>query len=109
MTANGDGLSNAGISPRERLERIENMLTKIDEKLDSKADISRVVVLEQFMIESRGRNPERLIAELREAQSHIRTLESEHQVMRRRIAYYSGAAAVIAFIGREIWTQAGPI
>ena len=41
-----NGLSNAGISPRERLERIENMLAKIDEKLDYKADLAYVARIE---------------------------------------------------------------
>lgn len=41
-----DGLSNAGLSPRERLERIEHLLEKIDDKLDTKADAQRLYTLE---------------------------------------------------------------
>lgn len=38
MNDGHDDLKGAGISPRERLERIEAMLEKIDGKLDNKTD-----------------------------------------------------------------------
>lgn len=46
MTEPTNGLSNAGLSPRERLERIEHLLEKIDDKLDTKADAQRLYTLE---------------------------------------------------------------
>ena len=46
MSTPHDDLVGAGISPKERLERIETMLERIDNKLDNKADRSDLIILE---------------------------------------------------------------
>ena len=46
MTDMADSIQNAGITAKERLERIENTLGRIEEKLDNKADKAEVVALE---------------------------------------------------------------
>ena len=88
-----DGLQNAGISPRERLERIERMLEKIDDKLDTKADAALVTSLQSRLeiIERDGTNLARA------ADRHASDARSEISRVKIKMAFYAGALAAASF------------
>lgn len=104
-------LRNIGISPRERLERIETMLERIDGKLDSKADASEVValnvrlsVLEASVIEhhalilhDRGKD---WVTNL---ESEVDNLHREHNRIKTRMAYFAGVAATVVVVAEIIF------
>ena len=81
-----DSLRGISISPRERLERIENLLGVINGKLDQKADKADLGALEV----------------------RVRGLELQLQRVQQRLAYYAGALALAAIsleIGTRVWTR----
>jgi hypothetical protein len=95
----------AGISPKERLERIEAMLSGIDKKLDGKADVAIVIametrlsLLEKAQIEQRmlqRANEEKVL----EARTLAEALRVESAQITRRVAYAGGAVAAAVFLG----------
>ena len=81
-----DSLRGISISPRERLERIENLLGVINGKLDQKADKTDLGALEV----------------------RVRGLELQLQRVQQRLAYYAGALALAGIaleIGTRFWTR----
>jgi len=120
MTDNDDSLRGIGISPRERLERIEALLGVIDSKLDQKADKADVVALDQRVrtLELHGTSlaqetklaVERLqgvseahLGEMRGAVDALAAGQSHIQV---RLSYYAGGLAVLAVglsVASRIW------
>lgn len=89
--ASEDSLSNAGISPRERLERIEQMLERIDGKLDGKANAAEVAGLEA-RIRELELNGSVHIPEMR---AKVEALEVGHGVIQRKLAYATGTIVVV--------------
>lgn len=75
-----DTLRSIGISPRERLERIEKMLETIDGKLDGKVDMTEFVKLE----------------------TRVDGLHRDHENLKNRMAWLAGALAVGAILGEYI-------
>lgn len=112
MTDPENDLRNIGISPRERLERIESLLGRMDEKLDNKADAAtvlamslRIAALEQT---EAARVAAEKVADTQEEQFHYQMraemtlLEKEHNELKRQIAYYAGGLVVVLFVAEEI-------
>lgn len=108
-TEEPDSLRSIGISPRERLERIENLLGSIDAKLDVKADKEDLRLLEGRVREmelhgSSGLQELRgIVTEAKHlseknaavqniAMTEVRTL---HQATQTKLAYYAGGLAVL--------------
>lgn len=117
MTSGGvDGLQNAGITPKERLERIEAMLTKIDEKLDGKADAALVAAIEVRLRTLENYGPERVAhmyevmdgrvtkieqegsPHARLAEVGIKELNDEVQVVKKWVLMASGGLGVLVFV-----------
>lgn len=108
MASDHDDLVGAGISPRERLQRIEELLGVIDSKLDSKADATalialtlRVATLEKEVTEHTANAAYRQErdAEMRNA---VKTLEQGHESLKQRVAYAAGAAAVVVVVAEVL-------
>lgn len=105
-----DTLRSAGISPRERLERIENILTRMDEKLDNKADalvvnalIARIAALELAgaLVAQQSSS---LASDVRDKlDSKIEKLQGEHAKLDKKLSRYAGAVAVILFLAPFVW------
>lgn len=90
--SNGDGLTNAGITPKERLERIEAMLERIDAKLDAKANESDVVALEL-----RVREMELELSSFDGLKKEHEELFVELNALRQKVFMASGGLAVLVF------------
>lgn len=109
-----DSLRSIGISPRERLARIEALLVTIDDKLSSKASQVDMLALEVRIrkIETEGSvhareavEEARRLAREREEDlimltKEYRQLRSDHEGLGRKIAWAFGALAVAA-VGAE--------
>lgn len=91
-------LKSIGISPRERLERIEAVLERIDNKLDGKADQSTVVAMEVRLkaVEACIERGEDLKIRYAELNAVFKELHADHEQLRNRMAYYFGGIAAIA-------------
>ena len=115
-----DSMNGAGITAKERLERIETILGKIDSKLDNKADRADLVSLEQRVrdLELHGTNlaqetkqvVERLRgvneAHLGEMRSAVDALAAGQSHIQSKLAYYAGGLAVLALgleLASRIW------
>jgi hypothetical protein len=113
-------LRNIGITPRERLERIENMLVNIDEKLDVKADKTEMLQLEarvraievegsrlareaihkaDVLAHERLRDIEQLEVRLvkfdSDLASDVERLRKDHSALSSRVSWAFGAVAAI--------------
>jgi hypothetical protein len=111
-----DSLRSIGISPRERLARIESLLVTMDSKLDNKANRADVLALETrvWEIEVRGtaatniacEEAKRLAAEReadhKELQEHVARLRADHEALSKRIAWGFGALTVAAIVAEYI-------
>jgi hypothetical protein len=104
MVNREDDLSHAGISPRERLQRIEDLLTKVDGKLDGKADQAdlialegRVRAIEYLGAEARAQTIERA-ANVVKQDRRLSDLESNVVSMGRKLAYATGTISVVIVI-----------
>ena len=109
-----DSLRSIGISPRERLARIETLLVTIEQKLDNKASQADFLALEQRVreIETKGthniteslaearRLARERIADLKELEQDFQLLREDHEALGRKIAWAFGALAVAA-VGAE--------
>lgn len=105
-----DTLRSIGISPRERLGRIEALLTRMDEKLDNKADASmvsnlaaRISALE--LSEAVGnRDASALAIEVRDRLDvRVSALQKQHMRLDKRLSYYAGAVAAILLAAPFVW------
>lgn len=108
-----DNLVGAGITPKERLERIEVLLTNIDEKLDTKTSQAdhlalalKVEVMQKEFIEHKVWATGLL------EDVHILPYQNREEISRlkNRIAYAAGVAAVLAVVAEAIlnnWGIAG--
>lgn len=90
---NGDGLSGAGITPKERLERIEAMLERIDAKLDAKANESDVVALEL-----RVRELELELSSFDGFKKEHDEFFDELNALRQKVFMFSGGIAAFVFV-----------
>lgn len=107
-----ESLRSIGISPRERLARIETLLVAIESKLDSKADKSDIVQLEAriWAIEVHGSHTateaskaaqalsEERARDIKEVETELAALREDHHQLKSRIAWIGGALAVAAVI-----------
>lgn len=91
MSASDDSLAGAGISPRERLQRIEELLGRVDQKLDNKANSADVVALELRVRALEQGGGER-VAEMRE---RVGALDADVAVIGRKLAYATGTLATV--------------
>lgn len=91
MSSTDDSLANAGISPRQRLERIEALLERIDGRLDGKADAGVVWALEE-RVRTLEQNGGDRVVEMRE---HVGVLERDLGALGRKIAYATGTLAAV--------------
>lgn len=89
---NGDGLTGAGITPKERLERIEAMLERIDAKLDAKANESELVALEL-----RVRDMELELSSFDGFKKEHDELFEQLNSLRQKVFMASGGLAVLVF------------
>ncbi len=86
-------LRSISISPKERLQRIEEMLVKIDEKMDSKFDV----------LELRIRTLEINVAPVaEEAKKEIERLNTVVQGIHNKILWASGAIAALVMIAQIV-------
>lgn len=94
MTAPRDDLGNAGITAKERLGNIETILTRMDAKLDGKADVAAVNLLELRVrnLEIHGPEP---MAEMR---IKISALEDSINSVGRKLAYATGTLSVVVVL-----------
>lgn len=93
-----DELVGAGISAKERLERIEALLDRMDRKLDSKVDQAEFLSLDARVrdLELHGSQATRdLVVGCSEMTGTIVELRESHNALKVRIAYAAGAAAVV--------------
>lgn len=93
MPTNGEGLQNAGISPKERLERIESMLERIDQKLDSKASETDLISLEL-----RVRNLELEMSSFEGLRKEHKEFAEGIESLRQKVFMFSGGLAVLMFV-----------
>lgn len=93
-----DDLNNAGISPRERLQRIEELLGRVDAKLDNKANASDVVALELRVRALETSGGER-VQEMRE---RVGSLDGDVRVIGRRLAYATGTLASVIVMSNMV-------
>lgn len=103
-------LRSIGVSPRERLERIENLLTRMDEKLDNKADasvvtslITRISALE--LSEALGNQTAATLAlDVRDKLDvRVSALQKEHQKLDKKLTYYAGGVAALLAAAPFVW------
>lgn len=90
---NGEGLQNAGITPKERLERIESMLERIDQKLDGKANESDLISLEL-----RVRTMELELSSFEGLRKEHKEFAEAIQEIRQKMYMFSGALALGIFL-----------
>lgn len=94
MSDQDDTLRAIGISPRERLERIELLLERVDSKLDGKADAAALAALEM-----RVRANEQMLSpaatEMRAKIAHLDAAIDKHG---RKLAYATGTLSAIIVI-----------
>ena len=114
-----DSLRSIGISPRERLARIEALLLDITSKLDNKANREDLLALEArvWKIEVQGSThaaealteARRLAEERKQAleviDADVEMLRKDHNELKTRIAYIGGALAVAAVISEYFLTH----
>ncbi len=105
-----DDLRSAGISPRERLERIETMLSRIDEKLDTKADAVMVASLSARIsaIELAAavvtNQTTTLANDVRDKlDARVSALQKEHQVLNTKLTWFAGAVAAVITAAPFVW------
>lgn len=96
-----DDLQGAGISPRQRLERIEALLERIDGRLDSKASASDVIALELRVRDLEQSGGER-VSEMRE---RVGGLDADLQVIGRKLAYATGTLATVIVVSEVLLVQ----
>lgn len=89
----GDGLTGAGITPKERLERIEAMLERIDAKLDAKANESDVVALEL-----RVRDMELELSSFDGVKKEHEEIFAELAELRQKVFMATGGLVVLVFL-----------
>lgn len=111
-----DNLRSAGITAKERLARIEDLLVRMDEKLDDKASRSEMAALELRIrsIEVSGSkaandalDEARRLAHEREGDllmldKEYKQLRSDHEMLGKRIAWALGALAVAAVAAEAV-------
>ena len=114
-----DSLRSIGISPRERLARIEALLLDITSKLDNKANREDLLALEArvWKIEVQGsthasealtearRLAEERRQDLETLDADVTLLRKDHIELKTRIAYIGGALAVAAVISEYFLTH----
>lgn len=93
-----DDLNNAGISPRERLQRIETLLERVDQKLDNKANAADLVALELRVrdLETSGG------ARVNEMRERVGSLDSDVQIIGRKLAYATGTLATVIVVSNIV-------
>ena len=89
-----DGLSNAGISPRERLQRIETLLERVDQKLDNKANAADLVALELRVRQLEQHGGERV----QEMRNRVEHLDSAVSIIGKRLAYATGTLSAVVVL-----------
>lgn len=91
MSEDNENFRNAGISPGQRLFRIEELLEKVDSKLDGKADLAYVAQIESRLrlIEIGGD------AHTNELRGRMDRLENTTNSIQRKLAYATGTLAMI--------------
>lgn len=101
-----DDLVGAGISPKERLERIEALLARIDEKLDGKANLHDLYALQLRMevIEKEFAEHKVWATQLL---NQLPALEDGINSLKTRMAYGAGAAALAIIIAEKFITKVG--
>jgi hypothetical protein len=115
-----DSLRSIGISPRERLARIETLLVAIEQKLDNKASQADMLALEvrvreietkgtrhtaEAMVESRRLAEERLV-DLKELEADFAALRMDHEQLGRRLSWALGAVAAAAVVAEYVMAHA---
>lgn len=107
-----ESLRSIGISPRERLARIETLLVAIEGKLDNKADKADIVQLEAriWAIEVHGSHTateaakaakllsEERMHDIKAVEAELMDLREDHHQLKSRIAWLGGALAVAAVV-----------
>lgn len=111
-----ESLRSIGISPRERLARIEQLLVDIGQKLDNKASREEMLALEVriWQIEVKGSNAanealneaRRLarerVEDLEQLEAEVKMLSEQHADLKAKLAYIAGGIAVVAVAGEAI-------
>lgn len=94
MSDDTDSFRNAGISPGQRLFRIEALLESMDSKLDGKADLAYVVALEQRvrLLEIGGD------ARSNEMRGRVDKQDDALGSLQRKLAYATGTLATVVVI-----------
>lgn len=94
MSDDTDSFRNAGISPGQRLFRIEELLEKMDSKLDSKADLAYVAQIEGRLrlLEVGGD------AHTNELRGRMDRLEHATDGIQRKLAYATGTLATVVVL-----------
>jgi hypothetical protein len=100
-----DDLAGAGITAKERLQNIESVLVRIDQKLDGKADAAVVAALEVRVreIETGNNLTQRRAFEevhaIREAsEKQLAEVSNGVSALQKKFAYYAGGVAVAVFL-----------
>lgn len=86
-----DDLSNAGITPKERLARIESLLERMDGKLDNKADAAVVAALELRVrdLETHGS------ISAQQTAGRVDGLERSVEKLGQKLAYATGTLSAV--------------
>ena len=100
-----DELQGAGITAKERLERIEALLDRMDRKLDSKVDTQEFLALDARVrdIELHGsQHVQDLLAGAGKMTESVTSLTDGQNAIKVRVAYAAGAAAVAVIVAEII-------
>ena len=111
-----ESLRSIGISPRERLARIETLLVTIEGKLDNKANQVDFLALEVRVrdIETKGshaavaalaearRLAKERLDDMKELEADFQILRHDHEQLGRRLAWALGAVAAAAVLAEAI-------
>lgn len=98
-----DSLANAGITPKERLTNIEQLLTRIDGKLDGKANQSDVAAMELRVRAIEVANAltfdtkDRLDRVEADAKARLDRVEEKTAGNDRKLAVYAGIGVAAVF------------
>ena len=98
MSDDTDSFRNAGISPGQRLFRIEALLESMDSKLDGKADLAYVTAIEQRLrlLEVGGD------AKTNELRGRMDRLEHSVDGIQRKLAYSTGTLASLMLVANAV-------
>ena len=97
-----DDLEAAGLTAKERLGRIEELLDKMDRKLDDKASMSEVIALEARVRELELHGSE----SVRKMEPAVNKLFELVRQTEKKMAYYAGAAAVAVVLATALLDKA---